>query len=64
MLIFASLITILTRVIYISSNTAAGFYIAGIIGGAFDCFYFSALAWVCDYFPDVSLLIFVILRAE
>jgi hypothetical protein len=54
MLIFAACIAILTRLIYLGSYTPAGFYVAAVIGGGFDCFYFTALAWVCDYYPDVS----------
>jgi MFS family permease len=43
-----------SRILYIISYTPAGFYLAGIVGGVFDCYYFSALAWICDVFPEGS----------
>jgi hypothetical protein len=54
MLIFSAVITILTRFIYISSKTASGFYIGAVVGGACDCFYFSGIAWICDFYPEVN----------
>ncbi len=24
-----------------------------IVGGTFDCFYFTGIAWICDFFPQV-----------
>ena len=53
MLISALAFLILTRIIYINSTSAAGFYIGAIVGGAFDSFYYTGLSWVCDYYPNV-----------
>jgi MFS family permease len=43
---------ILTRFIYLNAKSASGFLFAAIIGGVFDCVYFTCLAWVCDLFPE------------
>lgn len=45
---------ILSRIVYILSRHPSGFYLGGLIGGAFDCFYFTSLAWICDVYPEGS----------
>lgn len=51
--ILSSLNIILTRFIYINSSSSIGFYIGAIVGGSFDCFYYTGLAWICDLNPEV-----------
>jgi MFS family permease len=51
--VLASLNIILTRFIYIKSTSATGFYIGALVGGTFDCFYYTGLAWICDLSPEV-----------
>lgn len=53
-LIMAALAMVGSRVVYIHSHSASGFYLGGLLGGAFDCFYFSSLAWICDIYPEES----------
>jgi MFS family permease len=53
-LIMSALAMVGSRVVYIHSHSASGFYFGGLLGGAFDCFYFSSLAWICDVYPEES----------
>ena len=52
MMVMSSLVFVFSRVLYLRAQSAAGFYFAAILGGSFDCYYFTALAWICDIFPD------------
>jgi MFS family permease len=51
-LIASTLAFIATRFIYLSAQNASGFIFGAMLGGAFDCVYFTCLAWVCDLFPE------------
>jgi MFS family permease len=51
-LIASTLAFIATRLIYLSAQTASGFVFGAMLGGVFDCVYFTCLAWVCDLFPE------------
>lgn len=51
-LITSTISFILTRFIYLNSQSAEGFIFGALIGGTFDCVYFTCLAWVCDLFPE------------
>lgn len=43
---------ILSRIIYLQAQNPAGFYFGALIGGVMDCYYFTALSWICDVFPE------------
>lgn len=51
-LITSTVSFILTRFIYLNAQSSSGFIFGAILGGAFDCVYFTSLAWVCDLFPE------------
>jgi MFS family permease len=51
LLFFSSFGLIWSRLIVYFAYTPAHFYWAGIVGGIFDSFYFTSLAWLCDFFP-------------
>lgn len=51
-LIMSTISFILTRFIYLNSQSAEGFIFGAFVGGIFDCVYFTCLAWVCDLFPE------------
>jgi MFS family permease len=51
-LIASMLVFTLSRLVYLSAQTPGAFYVAAVITGSFECFYFSILAWICDLFPD------------
>lgn len=53
-LFLSSLCFLLSRLVYLDAKHPYGFYFGGILGGAFDCYYFSTLAWICDLFPEGS----------
>jgi len=48
MLIAACLCYIASRIVFLVSETQAGFYIAAVVSGVFDSFYYISIAWVCD----------------
>lgn len=50
-LVVSCALFIVSRVLYLSAYTAERFYLGAVIGGMFDCFYFSALAWLSDVYP-------------
>lgn len=43
---------VVSRIIYLTAETPGQFYFAAIVAALFDCYYFTALAWVCDLFPN------------
>jgi MFS family permease len=51
-LIASSLVCILSRYVYYSAHTPQVFYLAAILSGCLDLYYFSSLAWICDLFPE------------
>lgn len=51
-LITSCIAFICSRLIYLSAQTGSGFIFGAILGGTFDCVYFTSLAWVCDLFPE------------
>jgi MFS family permease len=54
LLVLAGVVMIATRIIYINAHTRGQFYAAGVLGGCFDCFFYTAMAWMCDLFHDVG----------
>lgn len=53
-LVMSILNFVLSRVIYLGAYTPGAFYVAAIISGSYDCFYFTVLAWICDLFPEAN----------
>lgn len=53
-IILSAMFFICSRILYLQSKSAGGFYVAAVIGGIFECYYFAMLAWVCDLFPEAS----------
>jgi hypothetical protein len=54
LMVLAGVAMIATRIIYVNAVTRGQFYAAGVLGGCFDCFFYTAMAWMCDLFHDVS----------
>ena len=50
-LVLSCIFFIISRVLYLTASSPSDFYGAGVLAGLFDCFYFTALAWICDLFP-------------
>jgi MFS family permease len=53
-LIAAAVLFIISRLMYLTAKTSGDFYLAGFVAGAFECFYFSSMAWISDTFPEDS----------
>lgn len=51
-LIVAAFLFIVSRFMYLAAKTPGDFYFAGFVAGAFECFYFSSMAWISDVFPE------------
>jgi MFS family permease len=52
--IMSSVFFIISRILYLQAKSAPGFYVAAVIGGVFECYYFAMLAWVCDLYHEPS----------
>lgn len=53
-LLVSSATFVLSRVVYMRAHRPYEFYLGSLLGGIFDCYYFSTLAWICDVFPEGS----------
>lgn len=51
-LVISTALFILSRLTYLKAQRPVDFFVAAIIGGICDCFYFSSLAWICDVWPE------------
>lgn len=50
-LFIGALLSLISRIIYIQSSSAGGFYVGAIVGAPFSCFYFVILALISDFYP-------------
>jgi MFS family permease len=53
-LIISALFSLVSNIIWLSASTPLGFYVASMVSGLADIFFYVGISWICDLAPEKS----------